>query len=60
MRQRRAPLGALKKAGVKTGDMALDEANEAYACVPPAWLQALDADPERLDLAKCHQVPYLA
>ncbi|SEK11465.1 MULTISPECIES: acetyl-CoA C-acetyltransferase [unclassified Variovorax] len=41
---------ALKKAGMSIGDIDLYEVNEAFAPVPIAWLQALDADPARLNV----------
>jgi acetyl-CoA C-acetyltransferase len=41
---------ALAKAGMKIGDIDLYEVNEAFAPVPLAWLQALDADPARLNV----------
>jgi acetyl-CoA C-acetyltransferase len=41
---------ALKKAGMKIGDIDLYEVNEAFAPVPLAWLKALDADPARLNV----------
>jgi acetyl-CoA C-acetyltransferase len=41
---------ALKKAGMKIADIDLYEVNEAFAPVPIAWLQALDADPARLNV----------
>lgn len=41
---------ALAKAGLSIGDIDLYEVNEAFAPVPLAWLQALDADPERLNV----------
>ncbi len=41
---------ALEKAGMKIGDIGLYEVNEAFAPVPLAWLQKLDADPARLNL----------
>ncbi|MDN6883748.1 acetyl-CoA C-acetyltransferase [Variovorax sp. CAN2819] len=41
---------ALKKAGMKIADIDLYEVNEAFAPVPLAWLQALDADPARLNV----------
>jgi acetyl-CoA C-acetyltransferase len=41
---------ALKKAGMAIGDIDLYEVNEAFAPVPIAWLQALDADPARLNV----------
>ena len=41
---------ALKKAGMKIEDIDLYEVNEAFASVPLAWLKALHADPERLNV----------
>jgi acetyl-CoA C-acetyltransferase len=41
---------ALKKAGMKIEDIDLYEVNEAFASVPLAWLMALGADPERLNV----------
>ena len=41
---------ALKKAGMKIGDIDLYEVNEAFASVPLAWLKALGADPDRLNV----------
>ena len=41
---------ALKKAGMKISDIDLYEVNEAFAPVPLAWLQTLDADPARLNV----------
>ena len=41
---------ALKKAGMKIDDIDLFEVNEAFASVPLAWLKALGADPERLNV----------
>ncbi|MFM8692785.1 MAG: acetyl-CoA C-acetyltransferase [Limnohabitans sp.] len=41
---------ALKKAGMKIDDIDLYEVNEAFASVPLAWLRALDADPDRLNV----------
>ncbi len=41
---------ALKKAGMQIGDIDLYEVNEAFASVPLAWLKALGADPERLNV----------
>ena len=41
---------ALQKAGMKIEDIDLYEVNEAFAPVPLAWLQALDADPARLNV----------
>ncbi|MDR3500265.1 MAG: acetyl-CoA C-acetyltransferase [Parvibaculum sp.] len=41
---------ALKKAGMKIDDIDLYEVNEAFASVPTAWLQKLNADPARLNV----------
>ncbi|WP_042877873.1 acetyl-CoA C-acetyltransferase [Cupriavidus necator] len=41
---------ALKKAGLKIGDIDLFEVNEAFAPVPLAWLKATGADPSRLNV----------
>lgn len=41
---------ALKKAGMKLSDIDLYEVNEAFAPIPLAWLQALDADPGKLNV----------
>ncbi|MGE0501657.1 MAG: acetyl-CoA C-acetyltransferase [Rhizobiaceae bacterium] len=41
---------ALKKAGMAMGDIDLFEVNEAFASVPLAWMNELDADPERLNV----------
>jgi acetyl-CoA C-acetyltransferase len=41
---------ALDKAGLKISDIDLYEVNEAFAPVPLAWLQVLDADPARLNV----------
>jgi acetyl-CoA C-acetyltransferase len=41
---------ALRKAGMKIEDIDLYEVNEAFAPVPLAWLQALGADPARLNV----------
>jgi acetyl-CoA C-acetyltransferase len=41
---------ALAKAGLKLADIDLYEVNEAFASVPLAWLHALGADPERLNV----------
>ena len=41
---------ALQKAGMKIADIDLYEVNEAFAPVPLAWLQALGADPDRLNV----------
>ena len=41
---------ALQRAGMRIGDVDLYEVNEAFAPVPLAWLQALDADPAKLNV----------
>ncbi|APV37639.1 acetyl-CoA C-acetyltransferase [Acinetobacter soli] len=41
---------ALKKAGLQIADIDLYEVNEAFAPVPLAWLQALDANPDTLNI----------
>ncbi|MCP3473466.1 acetyl-CoA C-acetyltransferase [Bradyrhizobium sp. CCGUVB1N3] len=41
---------ALAKAGMKIGDIDLYEVNEAFAPVPLAWLQAIEADPAKLNV----------
>ena len=41
---------ALLRAGLKISDIDLYEVNEAFAPVPLAWLQAIGADPERLNV----------
>ena len=41
---------ALQKAGLGIHEIDLYEVNEAFASVPLAWLQALDADPDRLNV----------
>jgi acetyl-CoA C-acetyltransferase len=41
---------ALKKAGLRLDDIDLFEVNEAFASVPLAWLQALQADPQKLNV----------
>jgi acetyl-CoA C-acetyltransferase len=41
---------ALDRAGMKLSDIDLYEVNEAFAPVPLAWLQALDADPGKLNV----------
>jgi len=41
---------ALKKAGMRIEDIDLYEVNEAFAPIPLAWLQALGADPSRLNV----------
>ena len=41
---------ALMRAGMKLDDIDLFEVNEAFASIPMAWLQALGADPARLNV----------
>jgi acetyl-CoA C-acetyltransferase len=41
---------ALKKAGMRIGDIDLYEVNEAFAPVPMAWLKTIDADPSKLNV----------
>lgn len=41
---------ALKRAGMSMEDIDLYEVNEAFASIPMAWLKALDADPEKLNV----------
>jgi acetyl-CoA C-acetyltransferase len=41
---------ALKRAGLSIDQIDLYEVNEAFAPIPLAWLQAVDADPERLNV----------
>ncbi len=41
---------ALKRAGMKIGDIDLYEVNEAFAPVPLAWARTLGADPARLNV----------
>jgi len=41
---------ALQKAGMSIDDIDLFEVNEAFASVPAAWLQTLNADPDRLNV----------
>ena len=41
---------ALAKAGLKIDDIDLFEVNEAFASVPLAWLQAMAADPDKLNV----------
>lgn len=41
---------ALERAGMKLSDIDLYEVNEAFAPVPMAWLSALGADPDRLNV----------
>jgi acetyl-CoA C-acetyltransferase len=41
---------ALERAGMRLDEIDLFEVNEAFASIPMAWLQALDADPARLNV----------
>jgi len=41
---------ALDRAGMTIGDIDLYEVNEAFAPIPMAWMQALEADPARLNV----------
>ncbi|EQB04622.1 hypothetical protein L286_10455 [Sphingobium sp. HDIP04] len=40
----------LDRAGMTMKDIDLFEVNEAFASIPMAWMKALDADPERLNV----------
>ncbi|QIG80758.1 acetyl-CoA C-acetyltransferase [Stakelama tenebrarum] len=40
----------LEKAGLKLDDIDLFEVNEAFASIPMAWLQAIGADPAKLNV----------
>ena len=44
-----ATLAAFKKSGLRASDIDAFEVNEAFACVPLAWLRATDADPARMN-----------
>ena len=46
----RATQRALERAGMTIGDIDLYEVNEAFAPIPMAWLQAIGADPARLNV----------
>jgi acetyl-CoA C-acetyltransferase len=46
----RATRLALQRAGLSIDDIDLYEVNEAFASVPLAWLQALEADPSKLNV----------
>jgi acetyl-CoA C-acetyltransferase len=41
---------ALQRSGLRLEDIDLYEVNEAFASIPLAWLQALEADPARLNV----------
>ncbi len=45
-----ATQAALKKAGLRLQDVDAYEVNEAFASVPLAWLQALEGDPDKLNI----------
>lgn len=44
-----ATLKAFQKTGLRASDIDAFEVNEAFACVPLAWLQATGADPARMN-----------
>ncbi|MCB2049878.1 MAG: acetyl-CoA C-acetyltransferase [Novosphingobium sp.] len=46
----RATRLALEKTGMTLGDIDLFEVNEAFACVPMAWLKELGGDPAKLNV----------
>jgi acetyl-CoA C-acetyltransferase len=46
----RATRRALERAGLTLADIDLFEVNEAFAAIPLAWLQALGADPAKLNV----------
>jgi acetyl-CoA C-acetyltransferase len=46
----RATRLALERAGMRIDDIDLYEVNEAFAPVPLAWLQSLNADPDKLNI----------
>ncbi len=46
----RATRTALRRAGMSIADIDLYEVNEAFASIPLAWLQELQADPSRLNI----------
>jgi acetyl-CoA C-acetyltransferase len=41
---------AIARAGMSLADIDLYEVNEAFASIPLAWLKALDADPDKLNV----------
>lgn len=45
-----ATLRAFAKTGLRASDIDAFEVNEAFACVPLAWLQATGADPARMNV----------
>ncbi|HEX7852746.1 MAG TPA: acetyl-CoA C-acetyltransferase [Sphingobium sp.] len=46
----RATAKALERAGLKLDDIDLFEVNEAFACIPMAWLKATGADPDKTNV----------
>lgn len=42
---------ALQRAGLRLEDIDLFEVNEAFAAIPLAWLQALGADPDKMNVS---------
>ncbi|MET0366503.1 MAG: acetyl-CoA C-acetyltransferase [Sphingobium sp.] len=46
----RATTRALERAGLKLDDIDLFEVNEAFACIPMAWLKATGADPDKTNV----------
>ena len=46
----RATARALERAGMRLDDIDLFEVNEAFACVPMAWLKMTGADPAKLNV----------
>ncbi len=46
----RATRLALERSGLALSDIDLFEVNEAFACVPMAWLQEIGADPDSLNV----------
>jgi len=45
-----ATMLALKRAGLSIDDIDLYEVNEAFASIPMAWMKALGADPDKLNV----------
>jgi acetyl-CoA C-acetyltransferase len=45
-----ATVRALERTGLNIGDIDLYEVNEAFASIPLAWLRAMEADPDRLNV----------
>ncbi|HEX7873676.1 MAG TPA: acetyl-CoA C-acetyltransferase [Sphingobium sp.] len=46
----RATARALERAGLTLADIDLFEVNEAFACIPMAWLKATGADPDKTNV----------